>query len=86
MLLAPLSLIPAAPVRRRASPRKSVDVAAQAQHRHWLLVIWLLLGSLAVLCMPPLRGGPATGWTLPFWLVAAPLINLVALHWSRRRR
>jgi hypothetical protein len=47
------------------------------------LLAWAVLGGIALLCIPALRGGPATGLTLPFWLVAAPLLNIL---WLTRRR
>ena len=48
-----------------------------------LLRIWLAAGALACLIFPPLRGhDPLFGW-LPFWLVAAPLIDLGVLHRQR---
>lgn len=92
MLLAPLlpmSSPSGAPrFRSRAvlqrAPVRSVDPVQQASQRRWLLSLWLVLGTLAVLCIPPLRGTIATGWTLPFWLIAAPAINLLAMAWARR--
>lgn len=43
---------------------------------------WLLLGALAWLCIPALRGvHPLVGW-MPFWLLAAPLIDLAVLRWQ----
>lgn len=89
MLLAPIlpMSLNAVPVRRRAKRRgQGVDPAVLASQRRWLLIAWSVLGSLAVLCIPALRGGVQTGWTLPFWLVAAPLINLGAIAWLRRAR
>jgi hypothetical protein len=48
-----------------------------------LLWIWLLVGSAAWLFFPPLRGhDPLLDW-LPFWLIAAPLIDLAWLHRNR---
>lgn len=90
MLLAPLLPMSSSstPCRRSArlpSPARAVDLARLDSQRRWLLGVWLILGSLAVLCIAPLRGGVSSGWTLPFWLIAAPLINLSALLWERRR-
>jgi hypothetical protein len=43
--------------------------------------VWLLLGSVALLCVPSLRqANEWLGW-LPFWLVVAPLTNLLILRW-----
>ena len=70
---------------RRSLSIHAVDPVRLASQRRWLLSLWLVLGALAVLCIPPLRGGVASGWTLPFWLIAAPLINWFALTWAQRR-
>lgn len=91
MLLAPMlpmSLSPTAPrTRARQQPLsvRLVDPAQLASQRRWLLDAWLILGTLAVICIAPLRGSTASGWTLPFWLIAAPAINLVAMAWAQRR-
>ena len=38
---------------------------------------WLIGGSLLWLCIPSLRGHSAVlGWT-PYWLLVAPLLNLM---------
>ncbi len=43
--------------------------------------VWLALGSVALLCLPGLRGDSTwIGW-LPFWLVVAPLADLLILRW-----
>lgn len=89
MLLAPLlpmSLAQSANRSRRSLHERRVDPAILARQRCGLMIGWAVLGILAVLCIPALRGGPQTGWTLPFWLVAAPLINLAAIAWLRRTR
>ena len=45
-----------------------------------LLWIWLAAGAVACLLFPPLRGSdPLLGW-LPFWLIAAPCIDLLLLN------
>ena len=44
----------------------------------WILA-WLGLGLLALWLVPALRGSAAFGATLPFWLVGAPLLDLVWL-------
>ena len=91
MLLAPvlpMSLSTTAPRtrgRRQPLPARAVDPAQLVSQRRWLLSVWLILGTLAVICIPPMRGGIDTGWTLPFWLIAAPTINLVAVAWVQRR-
>ena len=48
-----------------------------------LLWIWLAAGAVAYLLFPPLRSrDPLLGW-LPFWLIAAPLIDLLFLNRMR---
>jgi hypothetical protein len=47
------------------------------------LVSWLIIGLVALLCVPVVRGGRTLGATLPFWLIVAPLIDLA---WVDRRR
>lgn len=76
MLLAPFTLTET-PLRQRV-----VDPSRAEALPTWL-VAWAILGSLAVLCVPGLRGSPTTGLTLPFWLVAAPLLNIL---WMKRKR
>lgn len=54
--------------------------ARRAEPVENLLWIWLAAGAFACLLFPPLRGhDPLLGW-LPFWLVAAPLLDLSLLH------
>ena len=71
MLLAPFSLTEL-PVRGRLArqPRSVVPM--------WLMV-WAIAGVLALGLFPGLRGGPTSGLSMPFWLVAAPLINILWL-------
>ncbi|MGH8041053.1 MAG: hypothetical protein ACREPN_03300 [Rudaea sp.] len=45
-----------------------------------VLWLWLCAGLAACVCFPALRThDPVFGWQ-PFWLVAAPLLDLVLLH------
>ncbi|MBN8728761.1 MAG: hypothetical protein J0H15_13810 [Xanthomonadales bacterium] len=85
MLVAPLPAT-SSPARARplASPRRLCRTGRRrgAGTGTWLLA-WLGAGVSALLLYPDLRGGSAFGLTLPFWLVAAPLIDLA---WLRRRR
>ncbi|HEV7490016.1 MAG TPA: hypothetical protein VGO25_04370 [Rhodanobacteraceae bacterium] len=46
-------------------------------------MFWLIGGLALMLLVPAARGGATLGATLPFWLVAAPLIDLA---WILRRR
>ncbi len=84
----PMSLASAAPrtrARRQPLAVRPANPVQLASQRRWALSVWLILGTLAVTCLAPLRGDIASGWTLPFWLVAAPAINLVAMAWAQRR-
>ena len=48
-----------------------------------LLWIWLTAGVVACLLFPALRGhDPLLGW-LPFWLIAAPFVDLCFLNRQR---
>jgi len=51
--------------------------------REVVLFAWLLCGTIALVCVPAARGGALLGATLPFWLVGAPLLDLL---WLRRQR
>jgi len=43
--------------------------------------VWLVLGCLAVLCVPALRGRSEwLGW-LPLWLIVVPATQLLTLRW-----
>lgn len=75
MFLAPLSVPPSLPApSRRPARRVRLDA---------LLVAWLIVGCAVVLLVPAVRGGRLLGVTLPFWLVAAPLVDLA---WIGRER
>ena len=77
MLLAPFTLTDT-PARHRGSRHdKTRRVPA------WLLA-WAAIGILATCLVPGLRGGELTGLSVPFWLIAAPLINIAWLNRSRR--
>jgi hypothetical protein len=81
MLLAPFALTDrtvATPVRaaRRIETVRSMSIP------RWLIV-WAILGPMSVICFPALRGGGFAGLTVPFWLMAAPLINVA---WLTRER
>ena len=56
--------------------------APDAQARPSGLTAWLFVGTLTVILVPAARGGAELGATLPFWLIAAPLIGLA---WTHRR-
>lgn len=75
MFLAPFSVPPSlnAPSNR----------GTRAKGLHVVLVAWLLVGCALVLLVPAVRGGRLLGATLPFWLVAAPLVDLA---WIGRER
>jgi hypothetical protein len=79
MFLAPFSVPPSlqkgSNPQPRGNPRRAYANAA--------LVAWLIVGSGVLLFVPAARGGHLLGATLPFWLVAAPLVDLA---WIARRR
>ena len=76
MLIAPFSLIDT-PVRRRSEQRVEARTVQNG------LQAWAIGGIVLLLLVPSLRGDNLTGLSLPFWLVAAPLINIV---WISRAR
>ncbi len=85
MLLAPFALAETPRAIPARSHRRRVDTRATPVVRRvppWL-VVWAVLGTLAVVIVPALRGGGLLGATVPFWLVAAPLINVA---WLTRQR
>jgi hypothetical protein len=77
MFLAPLSVPPSLSASSRSRPRRS-RLRANA-----VLAAWLVAGCAVVLFVPAARGGRLLGGTLPFWLVAAPLVDLA---WVGRAR
>jgi len=79
MLVAPFSASPCMSVR--ALPRPKSKRIARPPIR--ALIGWSIAGLMLVLLVPAARGGQMLGATLPFWLVAAPLIDLA---WIERRR
>lgn len=48
----------------------------------WLL-LWALAGALALCLLPGLRGNALSGFSLPFWLIGAPLLDTA---WLTRKR
>jgi len=79
MLLAPLSVPPSLGAPPNRPPRRT----RRASRLDAVLVAWLIVGCAVVLLVPAVRGGALFGATLPFWLVAAPLVDLA---WIRRER
>jgi hypothetical protein len=80
MFVAPLSL-PSAVDRPAARAPATVASVSRAPLR--VLAAWFVGGACALALVPALRGGATLGATLPFWLVAAPAINLA---WFARGR
>lgn len=89
MLLSPLTL-PDPVTRRRRDAAAPARVPATPPPRRdgedsfagTLLLGWLAFGLILVFFVPAARGGGLLGATLPFWLVGAPVLNLL---WWRRR-
>lgn len=83
MLIAPFSVpqfsVPTA-ARSRDVPRRLIRPLRPPTKT---LMSWLIGGVALLLLVPAARGGAMFGATLPFWLVAAPLIDLA---WIERRR
>ncbi|MET0226708.1 MAG: hypothetical protein ABW187_09730 [Dokdonella sp.] len=48
-----------------------------------VLLAWLVIGVCVYVLVPTARGDERLGATLPFWLVVAPLLNVLWL-WRRR--
>lgn len=77
MLIAPFSVPTSAPARTALlRPSRSFRPPTKT------LSVWLIGGLAILLLVPAARGGATLGGTLPFWLVAAPLIDLA---WIQRR-
>jgi hypothetical protein len=76
ILLAPFTLT-------EASARRAVAQDIDSRLVPPWLLLWAIGGLLSVVLFPALRGGMAAGLSIPFWLVAAPLINIL---WLTRRR
>lgn len=65
-------------------PRRTVRQSRRGLTSAWprnLLVVWLGFGCIAMIAFPATHGDAQWGATVPFWLIAAPLINLV---WTKR--
>jgi hypothetical protein len=76
MLLAPFSLTD-------MSTRRTVNRDIDSRRVPPWLLLWAVGGPISVVLFPVLRGGMTSGMSLPFWLAAAPLINIL---WLTRRR
>ncbi|HUD43901.1 MAG TPA: hypothetical protein VMR06_18100 [Dokdonella sp.] len=72
-----------APSRTIRPPLPEAPPAGTEAGRRRRLLLWALAGLLIVMLVPAARPGPLLGWSLPFWLVLAPAINLA---WLARRR
>lgn len=87
MLVAPFPSIQTTVGDRTSSPKRPLRRGSFAASRHAsgspVLMAWLIFGVVTLTCIPAARGNAFFGATLPFWLVAAPLINLA---WCRRHR
>jgi hypothetical protein len=79
MFLAPLSVPPSL----RALSNRPSRPARRRMRLDAALFAWLLVGCAVMLLVPAVRNGRLLGATLPFWLVAAPLIDLA---WVGRER
>lgn len=72
------------------TPSRAAAAVALSPATPWLIA-WTAIGALALLLVGAARGDALMGATLPFWLVGAPLIDLVwverahARAWLSRR-
>lgn len=67
---------------RSRAPRFAARAAAPDLAQR-IASIWLVLGCLAVVSVPALRGSSAWfGW-LPFWLVLMPAAQCLILRWRQ---
>lgn len=64
------------------TPSRAAPMVAVSPVTPWLIA-WAAIGALALLLVEASRGDALLGATLPFWLVGAPLIDLV---WVERAR
>ena len=76
MLLAPFSLIETH-IRTGAARKQEPRGVPR-----WLQA-WAIGGMVLLLLIPSLRGDNLSGMSVPFWLVAAPLINIVWISLTR---
>lgn len=79
MFVAPMPLLPAAAPRTR-TPRKAMRIRFPVERA---LLAWFGCGSFLLLAFPGSWPSPGLGFSLPFWLFAAPLLDLA---WLRRGR
>jgi hypothetical protein len=71
-----------APVRRASTTYPlGQQRAARTSAPQRFLIAWAALGLIAWLCIPAARSNSALGATVPFWLVVAPLLDLM---WLKR--
>lgn len=80
MFVAPLSL-PSTVPQTVARSRARSGSAPRSPLR--LLVGWLIAGLCLLALVPAMRGGALAGATVPYWLVAAPAIDIA---WLARAR
>ena len=78
MFLAPFSVPPSLHTASKPRPNPT----RRRARANAALIAWLAVGCAVLLFVPAARGGHLLGATLPFWLVAAPLVDLA---WIGRR-
>jgi hypothetical protein len=79
MLIAPFS---ASPTERPLPLSRTTAQPARTKPSIGGILVWLSVGICLLLLVPFARGDRFFGATLPFWLVVAPLVDLV---WVERR-
>ncbi|MFI4970234.1 MAG: hypothetical protein ACHP7D_08495 [Lysobacterales bacterium] len=90
MFVAPLPVSERSTQHRRPIARRGVRSTPRARSRLGntsaapvVVLAWLALGSAALLFVPAARGTALLGASVPFWLIAAPLIDLAWLERAR---
>ncbi len=69
-MYATANALASSPIRGTAEPKIALTIVK----------VWIVLGGLAIVSSPALRGSdPRLGW-LPFWLVAVPLVEWLFLQ------
>jgi hypothetical protein len=100
MLVAPLVLPTHAAPRRpplerhHATPPTPISADRESRRAYWKdgLLAWTVGGFAILTFAPAARGDALFGATLPYWLVGAPLLNLIwltridAWRWLKRNR
>lgn len=72
MLLAPFSLLDSSALPRHRASRSGSAIPVG-------LLAWAAIGTFTVLVVPAAWDNALAGYSLPFWLIGAPFINMLWL-------